>query len=582
MFIAKASDIKEWVEQSSEISVYATLRWHELFDKYSPDTYHPKLLGTCGLVEEMKEIASLAKGEERWKKHLTYSKLELGEKLKNTDTTEAFSALELTYLSKLADSSTSASDTESITRLFDLEGIADRIRKEQIAALISYDDSNNQKSKIDKLLRSLATKDLRDGANCSDFDDFEKCLGKPIGEVASWITKRTRTEESDYTCIVFVELNGLEESVIRSVSGLSKASPNIPGLADERENKKEGIYLKAEERGNNSVQVLRSMRDRIQRSLNMISVYNHSKLPVVSLIGWVLKEDVALKVDLSLSGFNNIHPRRGYERFAKESFQLLEGHIKDAALGNAIEMYNVALKMDDPRLKLVNLWSALECLASFCEGRSILDKVNKLVLPIITWRRVSKILGYNSISLHYWLKENPTLNSLLPEEIKTSNFKIRPDKLMHFVAQAPDKVKPLIPVVVDHPLLKYRIQLLQETFSEQNKMKLAQDNSHRHLEWHLARIYRARNLLVHEGRAVELLPQLSENLQSYLSHILTRILHGLGKGPTLGVKESIEYWTLKSSHINNGLSKRGNAPQLYTGDFFANDSDNVESEMLWK
>ena len=111
------------------------------------------------------------------------------------------------------------------------------------------------------------------------------------------------------------------------------------------------------------------------------------------------------------------------------------------------------MKMKDPRLKLVNLWSCLECLASYKNEDSILENVLELAVPLIEWRRPSKIIGYAAISLRLWLKKNPELSELMPPEITIPNESISPMKLLHFFSNNPTNDS-LLKVVDSHPLLK--------------------------------------------------------------------------------------------------------------------------------
>jgi hypothetical protein len=67
------------------------------------------------------------------------------------------------------------------------------------------------------------------------------------------------------------------------------------------------------------------------------------------------------------------------------------------------------------------------------------------------------------------------------------------------------------------------------------------------------RIYRARNLTVHEGADVPAVGFLLDNLHFYFSITLSRILHGMVIHPDWGIPESIAYWNTRSGYLLSTL-----------------------------
>ena len=108
--------------------------------------------------------------------------------------------------------------------------------------------------------------------------------------------------------------------------------------------------------------------------------------------------------------FRNLHPRRNAVALAGKAAEALAETKEEPAIRAALDLHNLALSTTDPRLRLVNLWSALECLASFIKGDLIISRVERLVCPILTWRKTDKIVRYLSISIHYWLRSNPQID----------------------------------------------------------------------------------------------------------------------------------------------------------------------------
>ena len=100
------------------------------------------------------------------------------------------------------------------------------------------------------------------------------------------------------------------------------------------------------------------------------------------------------------------------------------------------------------------------------------------------------------------------------------------------------------------------------------------------VEWHIARIYRVRNLLVHQGVESPFLVPLLDNLQNYISMAVQRLIHELKIHPEWNVRHAIEYWKGKMEHIQISL---GRDPSVLTvGDFIdGRESDSKNEEKIW-
>lgn len=93
------------------------------------------------------------------------------------------------------------------------------------------------------------------------------------------------------------------------------------------------------------------------------------------------------------------------------------------------------------------------------------------------------------------------------------------------------------------------------------------------------RIYRARNLLIHQGIEYDCLPQLSNHLQQYFSWVLARIVHGYTLGSKWTARDSLRYWQHKASYVFLCL-KENKHNQLKVCDLFPKDLDGGE-KLVW-
>jgi hypothetical protein len=117
-----------------------------------------------------------------------------------------------------------------------------------------------------------------------------------------------------------------------------------------------------------------------------------------------------------------------------------------------------------------------------------------------------------------------------------------------------------------HPLVKNRVYTLRRRFADPKALLKDLRVSSERTAWHLARIYRARNLIVHEGYEDPVVPHLVDNLQYYLSLTLSRILHGMSSHLEWDVTDSIVHWRNKNSYVMQLLDETPAALQVR--DFF--------------
>ena len=137
------------------------------------------------------------------------------------------------------------------------------------------------------------------------------------------------------------------------------------------------------------------------------------------------------------------------------------------------------------------------------------------------------------------------------------NDAVHPEQILKLLCEPKDSkgILGLFALVAQHPLLLYRVNEAWKIFHDPVKLQKDLKRSSEGLSWHLWRIYRARNLLVHQGVEHDCLPQLSNHLQQYFSWTLSRILHGLTLGNQWSARDSWYYWKSKSDHVVESLGR---------------------------
>lgn len=316
------------------------------------------------------------------------------------------------------------------------------------------------------------------------------------------------------------------------------------------------MFLRRKVAGLRAFDAIETLKTDVRSRLNLLALYQQNAAPVILQDAWVVEANGAQLIQERSPSFRNLHPRRNAVQLADKAASALASQRSEPAIRAALDLHNLALSMTDHRLRLVNLWSALECLASLVDGDSIISRVERLVCPILSWRKPDKIARYIAISIHLWLRSNPEIDrTALPFRLghKESVAAERILTLLTEPIHSPGIVS-LMNAVSGHPLLLHRVNKAWELFHEPKHLHQNLTSSGKRLGWHLWRIYRARNLLVHQGVEPDCLPQVANHLQQYLSWTLSRLLHGLSFGEEWTGRDSWHFWKSKSEHLVSSLA----------------------------
>jgi hypothetical protein len=536
-------------------AAFPACRWHELFDEFTPDSFHPKLFSLTSLLDEATTIGKLHEDNDAWMKHLKHVQDELGERLQIGLERLICSPRHLGMLERLHKAD-SASEVVAIGRVLRLEGFQGRLEAGVAKKFREFDLSTagTKKNDTDELLTALATHAFRKGCSSDDSRNIGEVVPQGREAVRNWILAGLPEQRSEFDCVIAVDAfgQGTGTAILAVCDNLNvKRSPHIPGLP-EMENV---VFLRGKSSGLRSTDAIEALKAAIRSRLNALGLFNQRPAPSIRTEAWIVGSKGATLVDDRTPSFRNLHPRRNAVKLASKAVEALAETRDEPAIRSALDLHNLALSTTDPRLRLVNLWSALECLASLIDGGSIISRVERLVCPILTWRKTDKIVRYLSISIHYWLQNNPAIDRGTVPFPLGHNESVAAEQILILLTEPKNSagITSLLKLVSGHPLLVHRVNNGWLDLHDPKKLKRGLETSAKRLGWHLWRIYRARNLLVHQGIESECLPQLANHLQQYLSWTLSRLLHGLTFGSNWTGRDSWHFWKSKADHLMTSL-----------------------------
>ena len=204
-------------------------------------------------------------------------------------------------------------------------------------------------------------------------------------------------------------------------------------------------------------------------------------------------------------------------------------------LNRAIELHNNALLQQLPKDGFTNLWSALEVL---CPKNmdSKLHAVLYSVLPILQNDYFSVVFSsiYKDLLENLSAHDFETLMNIV--EATTKVEKVAAFCLLPEYSDLREDYFDKMPTL---PLLRHKIFCIFELKDKKKELFSLSKKYRTRVEWHLYRLYRARNQIVHAGSTPPRIQILGEHLHSYVDSITCEIAFKLASSYNLSTINSI-------------------------------------------
>lgn len=202
------------------------------------------------------------------------------------------------------------------------------------------------------------------------------------------------------------------------------------------------------------------------------------------------------------------------QRLKRTVNALSPDHINDGSwvrIEAAFGLHASALGSSEPSVQLSSLWAALESLMPSSLEDSRIGTIIDVVAPMLSTGYAAKLFSDLDKSLQICC---PTPYDSVRKKLASTGD--RPIACAEIVCIPSNKslMEELLAGLDGNPLLRHRIFRLHENFSRSDYILGSIRSHQRRVEWHLRRIYRSRNLLLHAGRSLPIRESLVENLHS--------------------------------------------------------------------
>lgn len=572
------------LEQASESTLFMALRWNEFFDQHTIDTFQPKLCNISSLLEEIESICCHRHSHGAWEGHLPALQEELS--------TQSESAFEQGWISRTdywriqkIQTATSCVEVEPLVGMLLGENFRQRFESSIIASAKNLPNIlPKKKIQAERILEQLATISLHRGYLDFATIDAQMLKKTPQDWIDGLITRIQSGEKRYFTAIELIP-NG-SESREKIIHVISNSEFELEIADDSRWSISEGgsnrIIVSIATDANSPSQALSMCIRKIEPLIDMLAFYMADAPAEISNQGWVGSDKKTVKkTDIPKQKLRLVQPHGNAEHLVTEAIKANFDKRFDGSLSNALDLHSNAMTAQDVRTRFLNLWAALECLASLQKGSSVIQRICALTTPIVTWRKVEKLARYCAINIHIWArtsKKDP--RNFSPFETSNPTHIPATDVLKTLCKpnMDPDMLS-LLELTSGHCLLTFRVHEAWKTLNNPKSLLKSLTLSEKRLSWHIRRIYRARNLLVHQGHESPHLEYLCDNLHYYVTAVLSRIIHGLSTNKNWSPKDAALHWTLVGEYFFDTLKKSPSS--LTLGDIFPATSTNKRKSRIW-
>lgn len=213
---------------------------------------------------------------------------------------------------------------------------------------------------------------------------------------------------------------------------------------------------------------------------------------------------------------------------AQKSFQVIN---------KVLQIHNTAIENPDMKNGFLNMWSIMEIIGIHKRDDSKMHEIENSIVPILENDYAKSIFE----ELHDYLKANVSEKRYTKIVGKVDLDADEYVKIASIVIlDQYDAIKQELNIELrNYPILRSRIAQLHDLFSKKNNYYNELERYERRIRWHLRRMYRTRNAIIHSGESSKRIKALGEHLHSYIDEILYEILIQLAASGTYSSIEDV-------------------------------------------
>lgn len=223
---------------------------------------------------------------------------------------------------------------------------------------------------------------------------------------------------------------------------------------------------------------------------------------------------------------------------------------------NAINLHSSAMESRNVSNQLLNLWTIVEVLVEIDKhyNYSKIVQISNTLTTVLNSSYIKSLVEQLLFDLKHCCVD---FDNYL-ENITKGNTNAEKMVALLVLPEFSQNKMDLVNALKNYPLLRYRIEHYSEQFSDRTELKKVLSNHRKRLEWQIMRIYRNRNMIVHDGSHFPYIDLIVQNLHFYIDALIDTINFYVGKGYdsleviyTLLSRREFEYQMILEKKDNN-------------------------------
>ena len=197
-------------------------------------------------------------------------------------------------------------------------------------------------------------------------------------------------------------------------------------------------------------------------------------------------------------------------------------------LEKILKCHNRAISNNGLENGFLNLWSIMEIICVTKPESSKIEQVKSVAIPILKAGYLSTLFCDITNNLKKAISKDE-FEKLL-NDIPDGNVDYEKIAYLILIPTYSSKLDSFVDCLVNYPVLRSRMLNLHDNFQTRNELYNLTNRYAQRITWHLYRIYRARNSIVHTGKRPTDLKDLGEHLHTYVDSLVDEIVVKLSVG----------------------------------------------------
>ena len=206
-------------------------------------------------------------------------------------------------------------------------------------------------------------------------------------------------------------------------------------------------------------------------------------------------------------------------------------------LSNAIKLHNSANAQLVPKEAFIELWSMLEALVITGPCDSKIELLISKILPMIQDNYMREYFSEIDTGIQNNISSQEYQELL--KEITIGKYNI--DKLMYmvFLPEYEGVLERCFSLLKQYPIIRHKMYTMYSIRNKTSDVYKKQSNYANRIKWHLYRLYRVRNALVHSGDTHRHIEVLGRHQHTYCDKILIDVMLKISSDSTMQTIEDV-------------------------------------------